>query len=94
MVFTGTAGNPPRQIVGVVKAETHSGFRHTSNLQVQYLKDLFMGPQTKLFKIGVFLYAGTTPAPPLPADWEAVVYDKQMTAKNRDGAANYFYEPF
>jgi 37-kD nucleoid-associated bacterial protein len=94
MVFTGEAGNPPRNIVGIVKAETHSGFRHTPTLQVQYLQDLFMGPQTKLFKIGVFLYDGTTPTPALPGGWEAVVYDKQMTPKNRDGAATYFYESF
>jgi hypothetical protein len=94
IVFTGTAGNPARRIVGIVKAETHNGFRHTPNLQVQYLKDLFMGPQTKLFKIGVFLYDGTTSISAMPSGWEAVIYDKQMTLRNRDGGANYFYESF
>jgi hypothetical protein len=61
---------------------------------VQYLKDLFLGPQTKLFKIGAFLYDGVTLPAAAPTGWEAVVYDKQMTPKNRDGAANYFYESF
>ena len=94
MVFSGTAGSPARGIVGIVKAETHSGFRHTPNLQVQYLKDLFKGPQTKLFKIGVFLYDGITASSAMPSGWEAVIYDKQMTPKNLDGGANYFYESF
>ncbi|MBP0114458.1 nucleoid-associated protein [Bradyrhizobium vignae] len=94
VVFTGSAGNPARRVVGVIKAETHSGFRHTQTLQVQYLKDLFLGPQTKLFKIGAFLYDGSAPRSTMPAGWEAVIYDKQMSPKNREGAANYFYESF
>src|SRR6266404_5662201 len=94
VVFTGQAGNSARRIVGVIKAETHSGFRHTESMQVQYLKDLFMGPQTKLYKIGLFAYDGTAPAPTLPVGWAVRIYDNQMTGNKRDGAAQYFYESF
>lgn len=94
VVFTGQAGNPARKIAGVIKAETHSGFRHTANMQVQYLRDLFLGPQTKLYKVGVFTYSGPASAPALPGGWDATIYDNQMTSTNRDGAAQYFYESF
>lgn len=94
VVFDGRAGNPGRSIVGVIKAETHQGFRHTDQLQVEYLRDLFLGPQTKLYKIGIFSYSGRDPAPELPNGWQATVYDTHMTRSNRDGAAQYFYESF
>jgi nucleoid-associated protein YejK len=94
VVFSGQAGNPARQIIGVIKAETHSGFRRTTDMQVQYFKDLFMTPQTKLYKIGVFAYSGGSPIPPLPAGWTPLIYDSQMSSANRDGAAQYFYESF
>jgi len=92
-VFTGFAGNPQLPIVGYIKAELHGGFRRGANMTVEYLKSLFMTPQTKLYKIGLFAYDGGT-ARPMPGGWTASVYDNQMTAANRDGAARYFFESF
>lgn len=94
VVFNGSAGNPARRIVGVIKAETHSSFRHTPKMQVEYLKDLFMGPQIKLYKIGVFAFSGADLAAALPTGWTATIYDNQMSSTKRDGAAQYFYESF
>ncbi len=92
-VFSGAAGNPQRPVVGFIKAELHGGFRRTANLSVEYLKTLFMTPQTKLYKIGMFGYDGGA-SRPLPQGWTASVYDNQMSATNRDGAARYFFEGF
>lgn len=80
VVFTGTAGSPARHIVGVIKAETHTGFQRTSTLDIQYLKDLFLTPQTKLYKIGVFAYDGPASPTPPPTGWTATVYDSHMTS--------------
>lgn len=92
-VFSGAAGNPQRPVVGFIKAELHGGFRRGANLTVEYIKTLFMTPQTKLYKIGMFAYDGGAPRP-LPDGWTASVYDNQMSLANRDGAARYFFEGF
>ena len=79
--------------MGFIKAELHGGFRRGANLTVEYLKTLFMTPQTKLYKIGLFGYDGGV-VRQLPDGWGASVYDNQMSAANRDGAARYFFEGF
>ncbi len=88
-VFDGTAGAPARRILGIIKAETHSGFRrHVSAgvIQVEFFRDLFLTPQTKLYKIGMLCEC--------TGEWEATVYDSHLSASNRDGAAKYFYDNF
>lgn len=92
-VFTGSAGNPARPLVGFIKAELHGGFRRAQNLTIEYIKTLFMTPQTKLYKIGLFAHnGGATQA--LPGGWTASVYDSHMSLANPDGAARYFFESF
>jgi len=92
-IFSGSSGHPSKPVVGFIKAELHGGFRRGANLTVEYLKTLFMTPQTKLYKIGLFGYDGGV-ARQLPDGWSASVYDNQMSAANRDGAARYFFEGF
>lgn len=93
VVFDGSVGTPARRFVAVIKAETHSGFRRTANLGAQFLKDLFLTPQAKLYKLGIFVNDGST-SKVLPDGWQVAIYDSQMTNSNRDGAAQYFYENF
>ena len=92
-VFVGRSGLPARPMVGFIKAELHGGFRRAENLTVEYLRSLFMTPQTKLYKIGLFAHDGGG-VRSLPAGWAATVYDSNMSATNRDGAARYFFEGF
>jgi hypothetical protein len=92
-VFTGSAGNPRRPLVGYIKAELHGGFRRAPNLMIEYIKTLFMTPQTKLYKIGLFSHDGGA-ARPLPNGWNAAVYDSHMSLSNPEGAARYFFEGF
>lgn len=95
VVFTGTAGHPAKRIVGLIKAETHSGFtRQTEadgSISLRYLNDLLLTPQTKLYKIGLFVEID--PALEVPSGWKAFIYDDNISV-NKLTAAQYFYEGF
>ncbi len=96
IVFAGTVGAVSHHFVGVIKAETQTGFKRDVQpglLSAQYFDDLFLTPAAKLYKIGVFIQHRTT-ARPLPKDWKAFVYDSQMSSGHRDGAARYFFGSF
>ncbi|MGD6720802.1 hypothetical protein AB5T40_22580, partial [Xanthomonas citri pv. citri] len=58
VVIEGTCGNPARSFMCVIKAEPHGGFtkRQTGgHLTLEYIKELILTPQAKLYKIGAFL---------------------------------------
>jgi hypothetical protein len=94
VAFDGTVGHPATAFFAVMKAELHEGFLKTTNLQAQFVSDLFLSPKTKLYKIGIFVSDGIHPRPGLPAGWSPIVYDSAMTASQRDAAATYFYSTF
>lgn len=66
MRFSGTVGSPARPFVGVIKAETQTGFRRqvTSGgaIGAQFINDLFLTPAAKLYKIGMFIRDGAASA--------------------------------
>lgn len=93
VVFDGTAGNPATPFFAVMKAEMHEGFLRGANLTAEFVDSLFLSPKNKLYKIGLF-HAKSEPAGAMPSEWTAILYDKQMTAANRDGAASYFHGSF
>ncbi len=96
IVFSGTVGQNSYPFVGVIKAETQSGFRPEQTagaLSAQFLTDLFLTPASKLYKIGVFICEGNI-SDPLDSSWRAHIYDKEMTRSSREGAARYFFETF
>lgn len=94
VVFDGTLGHPATPFFGLMKAELHEGFIKTSDLQAQFVNDLFLSPKTKLYKIGLFVSDGVKPKPNPPEGWRALVYDSAMSARLRDNAATYFYSTF
>lgn len=99
VVIEGTCGNPLRSFMCIIKAEPHGGFTKSQaggHLTLQYIKDLILTPQAKLYKIGAFLRhdpgAATEQA---PADgWKAYLFDDLITQGNKLTAAQYFYEGF
>lgn len=93
VVFDGTVGNPALPFFGVMKAEMHEGFVRGQNLSAEFVESLFLSPGNKLYKIGLFR-AKAAPGAPLPGGWTATLYDRQMSALNRDGAAGYFHGNF
>lgn len=97
VVFTGSAGHPSKRIVGYIKAETHSGFTRqqdaNGSISLQFLTNLLLTPQTKLYKIGIFVENDPGVAE-LQNGWRAFIYDDQISASNKLSAAQYFYEGF
>jgi hypothetical protein len=97
VAFTGSAGVPARRLVGVIKAEVHSGFTREHSEQgmaLRFLRNLLLTAQTKLYKIGLFVERVPGGAETLVDRWESYIYDETLTLSNRDGAAQYFYEGF
>lgn len=92
VVFRGSAGVPSRKVVGIIKAETDGGFQPVE-VGLEYLKNLFMTRESKLYKIG-FFWNGGDDNDELPGGWVSHVYDSHMTMANRDAAAHYFYGRF
>jgi hypothetical protein len=92
VVFTGTVGAASHPFVAVIKAEKQTGFRERGT-SLQFLKDLFLTPASKLYKIGFFVRNGAARRT-LPDGWSAFVYDSHMTTANREGAAKYFFGAF
>ena len=93
VTFDGTVGHPARKFFGIMKAEMHDAFLKGANLQARFVDSVFLSPKMKLYKIGMFV-AVDEPAQQLPEGWTATVYDSQLTAAERDGAALYFHERF
>ncbi len=96
VVFTGSFGVPTRRVVGVIKAEVHTGFQRDlsdGRLILKFLDKLLLTPQTKLYKIGLFVEEEAEHANLVEA-WRAFIYDEAMTVRDRYGAAHYFYDGF
>lgn len=94
VVISGQVSFPAKRFIGIIKAEPHSGFSFSENgsLTLEYLRNLVLTPEARLYKIGAFVEID---AQAQNADgWKAFVYDDLMTAANRDNAAQYFYETF
>jgi hypothetical protein len=97
IAFTGSAGVPPRRLLGIIKAEVHNGFRRelaNGAMTLRFLRDLLLTAQTKLYKIGLFVEATPNAVDVGTERWQAFIYDETLTLANRDGAAQYFYEGF
>lgn len=99
VVIDGTCGNPERLFMCVIKAEPHGGFTKRQRgdaLTLEYLKDLILTPQAKLYKIGAFVRqdpdAATEQEP--TRGWRAFLFDDQITKSNKLTAALYFRETF
>lgn len=98
LVFEGTICDG-LSIVGIIKAEIHTGFtrqQKNGNMILEFLRELILTPQTKLYKIGVFIKtnkaaigSGTT-----IDGWSVYVYDSYMLSSDRNAAAQYFYKQF
>src|SRR6266851_8164653 len=82
LLFDGTANHPPQRIIGIIKAETHTGFSRSidsGRLGLQFLRELFLTPQAKLYKIGLFLeHTERPPRGRRQTSWRAFVYDHLM----------------
>lgn len=95
IVFDGKVGASSVPFIGVIKAETQAGFRRSRNGEtavVEFLKNIFLTPATRLYKIGLFLFDNINTE--APNGRRAFVFDSNISVSNREAAAAYFYEGF
>ncbi len=93
ITFDGSFGVPAKSFVGVIKAETQSGFRRRKDAEsvlTEFLENIFLTPATRLYKIGFLVRE--------PQDgsfnWRAIIFDSNISSSHRESAAQYFYEDF
>lgn len=96
VIVQGKVGYPARDMAAFLKAEVQEGFQkklaEDGGVTMEFINDLFLTPEAKLFKIGLFAAPTNHEAP--ASQWMATVYDATMTGKNRNSAAHYFYNGF
>lgn len=95
IVFDGTVGAPAVPFLGVIKAETQAGFRRSRSGErtiVEFLKNIFLTPATRLYKIGLVLFDDISKSK--PDGRRAFVFDSNISASKREAAAAYFYDAF
>ena len=100
VVFSGTVGCNNKAVVGVIKAEIHSGFTiedKTNSIILEYLSKLLLTPQQKLYKIAVFIEDNQNDSKEglrNTDDFTTFIYDHNMNQSETKEAATYFYQSF
>lgn len=100
VVVSGLVGHPGVPFTCIIKAEPHGGFTRkvgtTGELLLEFLKDLILTPQAKLYKIGAFVRrdANEATAENPTGGWRGFIFDDLISAGNKQNAAQYFYDTF
>ena len=99
VVFSGTVGPNDSKYIGIIKAELHEGFsllEKPRKLLIEFISNLLLTPQQKLYKIAMLILKGSNSTAEIrtPADFEVLVYDHNMTRAETRQAALYFYDQF
>lgn len=100
VVVYGMVGHPGIPFTCIIKAEPHAGFTRkvgtTGGLMLEFLKDLILTPQAKLYKIGAFIRKNANEATDdnPSGGWSSYIFDDLISAGNRQNAAHYFYDTF
>lgn len=98
LVATGMAGNSQNNIVALVKAETQDGFSFSTeegDIQVDFIRDLFLTKDQKLYKVGLFVESrkdSVGESLRSVSDFDVLVYDSNL--RRSSNAAMYFYQTF
>lgn len=100
VVISGTAGVSNKRCLFIIKAEQQAGFSEKVNqgqVLIEYLDNLILTPQSRLYKVGAFIEV-TRVAVPVEErskdDFEAYVFDNNIKANDDRKAARYFYSNF
>ena len=98
VVFSGRVGPASHKYVGIIKAEIHNGFSiqdDNSRLVLNFLSDLLLTPQQRLYKIGFFVkISPDNGQDSTPTDYRVFVYDHNLRTGNLNDVATYFYSTF
>ncbi|HFH3830922.1 nucleoid-associated protein [Pseudomonas aeruginosa] len=96
VIISGTIDTDKKRCIIIIKAEQQFGFTETlkkGKIVLDYLENLILTPQAKLYKIGVF-YESTPQKRGVPAKLLAHVFDSNIKANDDRQAARYFYANF
>lgn len=101
VVFSGTQGSHSRKLLGIIKAEVHSGYEkeineETNEISLKFVEELLLTPGTRLYKTaGFFEKAGYDgKSHDLNDRWAVMVSDYQIGKTEGKAAAHYFYSDF
>lgn len=97
LVFDGTIGLSNKNIIGIIKAEIHSGFTRnnlTNDMVLRYISDLLLTPEQKLYKVALFIEDNTDKRLKLNERYLSYIYDHNMKRAETKDAATYFYSTF
>ena len=99
VIFDGEVGQPARRFVAVLKAEKQGGFVRQEGIagkSLQFLRDIFLTENAKLYKIGFLHERETTDDKGFrnKSNFSVLVYDHLITRGNQEKAAQYFYKVF
>ena len=99
VVFDGEVGEPAERFIAVLKAEKQGGFvrrEGTAGKSLQFLREIFLTENAKLYKIGFFqeLEIADDAGFRDINHFRVTVYDHLVTRGNREQAAQYFYKVF
>ena len=96
VIISGTTGPSNKRCLIIIKAEQQAGFTETltkGQIVMKYLENLILTPQSKLYKIGVFIEETEKPSGPV-GELLAHVFDSNIKANDDRSAARYFYSNF
>lgn len=103
VVFKGRYSNPEKSFIGVMKAEIHSAYEKTENLDtneisLKFVEEALLTPATKLYKTAGFFEKTIENRDELTSDlnnlWHVGVSDSQISQTDGKAAAQYFYSSF
>lgn len=100
VVISGTVGVSNKRCLFIIKAEQQAGFSEKVNqgqVLIEYLDNLILTPQSRLYKVGAFIEISRSQLPVaerVKDDFEAYVFDNNIKANDDRKAARYFYSNF
>jgi hypothetical protein len=100
IIFESAIGKNNKKCIGIIKAEKHGGFSMQVNEKgkgkiIEYIKNLFLTPQQKLYKIGLLVDIRHTMSTPRTIDHvEMFVFDSNNSKATGKTNANYFFDGF
>lgn len=98
VVIKATIGAASKKCTIIIKAEIQEGFVEKDGddaVEMEFLDNLLLTPQQKLYKVGLFIQETADPQDENDAEnYCAFVFDSNISAKDERAAARYFYEAF
>lgn len=97
IVLKGTVREYNEEYIAVIKADIQDGFNilyKDGQQQMEYVSDLFLTPNNKLQKMGLFINKALGKSEILETDVDVYIYDSNTDASASLSKAAYFYKDF